>query len=141
MARVFGGAWRCAAFSITYLSGLRLHLNNPQSGINRRIHQGTAAADSDGWLRPLPPFAVPPPPSPPPPSAPGQEVTRTLGRNTCSKWTAGRLQRFCMMERFGAMLLLAYVYASVCACACACLCACLCSSLSAVSSCSFEFAG
>lgn len=110
------GAWRCAGFSITDLSRLRLHLNNPQSGINRRIHHRTAAADSDGWLRPLPPFAVPPPPSPPPPSAAGQEVTRTLGRNTCSNWAAGRLRRFCMMERFGARL---------CSPVCACLCVCI----------------
>lgn len=66
-------------FSITNLCGLRLHLNNPQRGINRRIHHGTAAADSDGCLRPLPPFAAPLPP------ALGQEVTPTLRRNTWFK--------------------------------------------------------
>lgn len=110
------GAWRCAGFSITYLSGLRLHLNNPQSGINRRIHHGTAAADSDGWLRPLPPFfSVPPPPSPATTLCPGQEMTRTLGRNTCSNWAAGRLRRFCMMERFGARLC-SPMYVYLCAC-------------------------
>lgn len=65
-----GRAWRCAGFSITDLSRLPLHLNNPQSGINSRIHHGTAAADSDGWLRPLPPFAAPPRPHHQPLAAP-----------------------------------------------------------------------